>query len=470
MNGKLTSLMVGMLGVAAMIAAPCFGITNDLATSGGTISWSFETHTNGEDIVNTAVDSWYGDPGSFMAVETNYTQSSAGYPLSSTGHTVIAELSANVTNLLTSDNAESIWLDHLVQPRRWDQDGHPSDVPADAQMAYYVNTNGHVVLYHRPWNTGDPGSVSNVWTEINEITIATDAWVRVSINMDYDSNYDTDGASLFYQVKVDGVLITNANAVGNPYTGGYGETGSYFVMATHDSVRNMNAISLHGTGFFDDFVVSTNAPVISMSYIIASSIDPSDASGGTMSPLGDVVVADGGSTSFTATAESYWLIEKVVISHNGVTTTNLSPASPFTTNLVNVTENGSIAATFVAETTNGVPVYWMVQHGIQGQDPNDNPDGDALTTKQEWLASTHPTNASNFEITSTWQADGTNYVEWVCTGVDPALPPIDVMRSTNLTAGFAYYATKAREEGTNTWSEAAPSTATFYQIAATNAP
>ncbi len=476
MKNRFQSLMVMALGAAAVIAIPCFGITNNLDVL-GEVSWSFEppAFTNGQDIVNPAADSWYGDPGSFVAFQTNYAPPTAGYPLTSTGHTMIAELSANVTNMVMGGTGKSVWIDHLVKPRRWDQDGNPTDIPADAQMAYYVNTNGNMVLYHRPWNAGDPSSASNTWTVIPEITIGSSTWARVSVNMDYDSAYDTYFASRFYQVKVDGVLVTNAGAIANPYTGSFTTPGSYFVMGTHDSVNKMNAVSLHGTGFFDDFVVTTNTPQIQVSYIIASSIDPSDASGGSIDPLGNIYVDEGSNQTFVVTNNQYWIISKVVTVENGVTSTNLTPASPFTNTFVNVTADGSIEAFFEAQTTSSVsnidvPVWWMHDQGVGGQDPDSNGDGDSLTIAQEWIASQDPNATAEFEISATWQADGTNYVEWVLTGVDPALPPIGILRSTNLMDGFILWDSVDRVEGTNQWMEMAPEIPVNYRLSATNAP
>ncbi len=458
------------MGIAVALTAsviPGFGITNDL-DSLGRVSWSFESSGDGDDIVNT--DSWYGDAGSLTAFPTNYTKPAGGHPLSATGHTAVAKLSASVTNAITGGEYKSIWLDHIVKPQRWELKGHPTDIPADAQMAYYVNTNGHMVIYHAgikesSGGNGVDATGTNIWTEVSSIDIAADQWIRVSINMAYD-RFAWSG--YYFRIMIDGTMVTSEQAVVYPsfyddepddpkdYTLG----GAYFMVGTEDGAGKMNAISLNGIGYLDDFVVSTNPPHIS--YIIASSITPSDGHGGTTDLLGDVPVEEGSNQAFTVTSTNYWLIEKVVVSHNGVTTTNMSPASPFSTNLVNVTQHGSIAAYFIADTTNGVPTWWMAHHDIEGQEPSQ-----AVT--DSWIASQDPRSNTEFKITRTWQANGTNYVEWICTGIDPDLPPIDIQKSSGLANGFSIVDSKAREEGTNTWSEAAPASATFYRVSATNA-
>lgn len=474
MKSRFQSLVVMALGAVAVVASPCFGITNNLDVL-GEVSWSFEppAFTNGQDIVNPAVDSWYGDPGSLVAFSTNYAQPTAGHPLSSTGHTMVAQLSANVTNLVTGGAGKSIWIDHLVLPRRWDQDGDPTDIPADAQMAYYINTNGNPVLYHRPMPAGTPAA-SNAWTVIPEITIASDTWARVSVNMDYDSNFGTHAAGYFFRIKVDGVLATNATAVKDLYPVD-AAAGSYFLMGTTDGVTEMSAISLHGTGLFDDFVVTTNAPDITVSFIIASSV-ADGANGGNINPVGDILVEEGSNQTFVVTNNMYWIISKVVTVENGVTSTNLTPASPFTNTFASVSAGGSIQAFFEAQTTSSVsnidvPVWWMQDQGVGGQDPDSTAsDGDSLTLAQEWIASQDPNATAEFEITATWQAGGTNYVEWVLAGVDPSLPPMGILRSTNLTDGFLYHGSQPRVEGTNTWSEPTPAMDTYYRISATNAP
>ena len=172
----------------------------------------------------------------------------------------------------------------------------------------------------------------------------------------------------------------------------------------------------------------------------------------------------------------YWIISKVVTVENGVTSTNLTPASPFTNTFASVSAGGSIQAFFEAQTTSSVsnidvPVWWMQDQGVGGQDPDSTAsDGDSLTLAQEWIASQDPNATAEFEITATWQAGGTNYVEWVLAGVDPSLPPMGILRSTNLTDGFLYHGSQPRVEGTNTWSEPTPAMDTYYRISATNAP
>jgi len=464
-----------VLGIAAVFAAsvvPGLGITNNIDTApGNTIEWSFESYTNGQDIVADTNSSWYGEAEALIANTNVMSSSPAGNPLATT-HDVVAELTANVTNMVTGGSGKSIWIDQLTQPRRWDQDGHPTDIPTDAQMAFYVNTNGHIVIYHHDWNGGVPTGASNIWTEITSPTINTGDWVRVSINMDYAYadwvGYGALGA-YYFQMAINGTLLTHASqGVEDPEGVDYTLGGSHFVMATVDLGSQMNAISLHGTGYFDDMVVTTNEPTYTIVYTLSSTVADGD-NGGSVTPLGDQTVAENGSQAFTVTASNHWTIEKVVITENGVTTTNILGASPYEKNFTNVAANGSIAAYFLADTTNGVPIWWMAGHGIQGEDPDGNNDGDSLTVRQEWMASQDPTVNAEFAITRTWQADGTNYIEWTCTGVDPSLPPIDIGRATDLTAGFSNVATKARMEGTNMWGEAAVEA--FYQISAsTNAP
>jgi len=363
----------------------------------------------------------------------------------------------------------------LVKPRRWDQDGNPTDIPGDAQMAYYVNTNGNPVLYCRAM-PGGVQATNNSWRVIPEITIDSNAWARVSVNMDYDSGYAGHGVGYFYQVKVDGVLATNAAAIKDPY-GGDISAGSYFLMATVGGATMMNAVSLHGTGFFDDFVITTNEPNITLSFIIASTIDPSDGSGGGIDPMGNIYVDEGSNQTFVVTNNQYWIIAKVVTVENGVTTTNLAPASPFTNTFVSVSRNGnSIQAIFEAQTSTGsvsnteVPEWWMQEQSVGGQDPDSNVDGDSLTIAQEWIASQDPDSNAEFEISATWQADGTNYVEYVLTGVDPALPPIDILGSTNLMDDFVILDSAVRQEGTNVWMEPARDSHVNYRLSATNDP
>ncbi len=103
--------------------------------------------------------------------------------------------------------------------------------------------------------------------------------------------------------------------------------------------------------------------------------------------------------------------------------------------------------------------------------------GGGMTRREAWLASVNPQDTTElFEIHSVWQADGTNYIQWVSTYVDDTLPPFAIWARTNLMdEAYEVRGTHPRTAGdpiseavTNVWYEAAPAYPVFYRIAGTN--
>jgi hypothetical protein len=451
-------------GIAALLfvsAVTGFGITNSVP-----YSWSFEGMTNGQDIIDTATDSWYGDAGALVATNGTYPEPGTGYPLA-TNHTTFAHLSAPVTNAIQGAINTIVWIDHMVKPEMWKQDDPPSDLPSDTQMAYFVNTGGHVVVYSTLADTNGV-SVTNIWSELGDTTIASGAWARVSIGINYDKSTQ-DGRFRYYQVKVDGILQTSTNAITDPSAPDFSPGGSYFRLAS-SSGDKLNSIVMKGNGDFDDFVVSTNEPIFTFKYVIVASV-MSGANGGNINPEGSIDVSAGSNQTFVVTASNYWNIEKVIIVENGVVSTNTPTASPYTNTFMNVAANGSIDVYFAAAATNGVPLWWMDDAGVIGTSPTNDPDGDGFTTADEYLSSTDPNNPNSFlHITRTWQANGTNYVQWESAYIDSSLPPFNVMSSTNLTGGaFIPAGTKVRGM-TNVWSQPVAAPGLFYRVVAPAAP
>jgi hypothetical protein len=471
---KHSTLVVA--GIAVLCATSVsFAITNSVGTG---ISWSFEApYTNGQGVASVlGTDGWYGDPSSLVVSNLGAEMSapSAGFPLSGATHFNIAVLSDTVTNMVMGGAGTTIWLDHLIQPHLWGDGEAPSSnsIPADAQMAYYVNSSNQVVLYHR--GMVDLSDTGNMWSVIESPEVPSNSWVRMSIGMDYA---DKEGAYKYFQVMIDGQFAASTNAIKAPlsdYSGG----GTYFAMASGSPAlpAQMNSISLSGTGKFDDFAIVTNKPSIAIIHTIVATV-MAGTNGGTITPEGDVMVDDGTNQTFViATVDSFWTIEKVIIDNNGTTTTNSAPlASPYTNTLTAVAASGSIDAYFTAVTTNGisgisVPLWWLDDAGLAGADPDADPDSDGLTTAQEHLASTHPNDGmSNFRITRTWQENGTNYVQWESQLIDPSLPDFVVESAAAMSNTFTEAGTMPRSS-TNTWMETAPAAETFYRLEATDTP
>ncbi len=455
-----TLLAAGVLALLVTSVTTSSGITN---TVGVNTSWSFETYTNGEQIVDTEIDSWYGSEADSLLAKTNsYTPPSGGNPISG-NHNVVMELVSDASNLVESVDLGNIWIEHIVKPTRWDQEGHPSNnLPADAQMAYYVSTNNHIVIYHTAYDNGVGGVLSEVWTEISEPEIASNEWIRVSINMDYDyfsAEYPNGGwDSCYFRMMVNGQTLTNSAAKG----------GDYFAMATGLSVTKMRSIQLQGTGLFDDFVVTTTEPTnftFVTNYTIVASV-AEGAEGGMITPFGITSVNEGSNQTFTTSTSNYWILAKLIYEENGTVHTNTSSSS---NTFSSVTTNGYIMAYFEKPMTNGVPTEWLEAFGIGSDSPTNDWDNDGISNADEYIGSTHPTNAMSYlRVLRSWRDGGTNYIEWESQGIDPQLPPFTVESSTNLTDGFVTNGSSVTRSATNTWSQSVSGTNIFYRVKASD--
>jgi hypothetical protein len=360
----------------------------------------------------------------------------------------------------------------MVRPEMWKQDDPPADIPSDTHMAYYLNTNGHIVVYSLIIDESgaeDPNQVPNpTWTELNNTPIASGDWARVSIGLQYDLN-KTDYSYPYYQIKVNGITQTSPSAIIDPHTFNYTNNGTYFALAIQ-TAANLNSIVMKGNGDFDDFVVATNTPIFTFKYVIVASVVAGDE-GGSINPEGSIEVNPGADQTFVVTASNYWTIDKVIVVENGATSTNIPTSSPYTNTFLSVTNNGSINVYFAAARTNGVPLWWMHEAGLDGSDPDDDPDGDGFTTSDEYVSSTDPDNSNSFlRITRTWQENGTNYVQWESAYIDSTLPPFNVLSSTNLNSGVFNHAGTQVRGMTNIWSDAVATPGLCFRVCAPSTP
>jgi len=198
-----------------------------------------------------------------------------------------------------------------------------------------------------------------------------------------------------------------------------------------------------------------------------------EAGAGTISPTGAVQVAFDAGTNFTMNPASFWSIDDVKVDD---VTVGAVDNYVFT----NVTAIHTIKVYFMAnKTPGGVPEWWLNQTlGATSDFTNvaaTNTDGDAFSNEQEYWSSTDPDDPDSYlMIADTGTTNGTNYVVWYSTDIDPNLDPFTILRSTNLTdaAGWGSAGMSDGRKGTNMWMDEAPPAGdrAFYRIGATNVP
>nr|MBC8453706.1 hypothetical protein [PVC group bacterium] len=362
-----------------MVTGIAFGATNSVP-----YTEDFESYTNNEALPVDGSTGWHASESGDLVVKTNdYSGDYVGgyYPMPDATHSKVLELVANATNNIESSTT-TVWIDTVVNPTEWE--GDAPTVPADAQMAFYLNTNRHVVLRH---STGG-WSGSNVWTEIPEITIASGKWARVTIAMDYSF---PDFVNRYFQIHINGIEVTNATAWATNDLN-QGQPGSWFALA--DSSRsNMVAIGLNGTGYFDDLVVTNARPgnllvPAENSYTVTASVVTGD---GTIAPSGAVVVTENDDQQFAMTPGAGSAVDVLTV-NGGVVT----PSETYT--FTNVQSNQTITVSF-ATNVYGVPVTWIEAAGISSNHKARlllDEDGDGITTSNEWISSTDPLDSNSY--------------------------------------------------------------------------
>ncbi|MDE0838225.1 MAG: hypothetical protein OSB41_04155 [Kiritimatiellae bacterium] len=262
-------------------------------------SWSFEGLSDGDPIVDTNGASlhgmWEGGPFSptnsaAEAVAISYTQPSGGYPLPLATHNIAMQILGDISNSFNfADDVNldptNVWIDLVAQ---LGQLTFEPDIPADAQLAAYVNTNGDLIVRHTLYTTGFAIG-EQTWTTLqvqvssNSFTahtpIGTNDFVRLSVMINYITAVELAFAygENYFQIYLDGVLLASPNGYDlQPDGSGDGPPtgGSWFLCSdsgyggTGPNNDYLTSVAFSGAGVVDDIVVaesiaafSTNTPM-----------------------------------------------------------------------------------------------------------------------------------------------------------------------------------------------------------------
>ncbi len=160
-----------------------------------------------------------------------------------------------------------------------------------------------------------------------------------------------------------------------------------------------------GTGIPSDFVMSDLSAYPTSPLSISVQVNATAGAYGGISPSGTVAVLYGGATNFQMAASTYYHIGSVLTNGSAIGYPFAgSPTNGYVFWWSNLTANGTIVSQFAENlATNSTPIWWLAQYGLTngGYDASamGDFDGDGMTTWQEYLAGTDPTNrASCFKI------------------------------------------------------------------------
>jgi hypothetical protein len=419
--------MLACLGVA-IAAGPGValgGITNAIPFSD-----SFESYTNGTFLgPNQGWYSWEDEEN--LRVITAPSTYTLEWPLNAT-HTNYLSLLGSVTNPVSDadfDSEHAVYLDLLMKPRRWVEDNPPTvtNGPNDAQMAFYVNSNGYVTVWCGSFDLGGNLQDPTNWVTLSHTPIPTNTWIRMTLSLKY--NVSLFGRH-FFQIRVNNsVNLTNYVAQTTPTAWGT-HYGSWFVMAEQGNF-GVRQVEFRGQTLLDDYVVTNAQPNIKQVWTVKSlhsagvSVDPSPEL---------VTVLEGSNVTFNYTVAEGYDITNVLwgVGHGDAERTN-ALGIVTTHTFTNVLQDHSIFAgtklqkrTLVVTSPLGIPspagatehdYNTLIEASVAG-----SPAGSALslTSCVGWVRSTtlsgFTTNGAgtnvSFNIRGTSPAD-TNNLDWL---------------------------------------------------------
>ena len=186
--------------------------------------------------------------------------------------------------------------------------------------------------------------------------------------------------------------------------------------------------------------------------------------------------ADGDSTDIVFQTDQYSYISS--LNTNGASVAAALDQNSYTLTWSNVTGVNMLDVSFAARTTsNGIPYAWLAANGLGTNDVHaadqwealaaGDPDGDGMTTYQEWIAGTNPTDSNSvLKIVSQIVSGGAPVISWQSSTQTLNNAPYIMLVSTNLTKGWSVADTiSANVPGTNTWYAPVPTTLpVFYRL------
>lgn len=247
----------GWVAAALLTASLAFGPTMQAA---GTNNYnnganpnpyveSFEGFSNGCPVIPN-VPGWSGDASAITAVVTNhgsgsyYSYNFTNAPLgNSVTHSNVLFVDGAVTNTLAGPTSTVVYLDCMGQ-FVYVTDTNAMAVDPLAQGTFYVNTNGHLVVRS-----------ADGWAEMTDPSIASDAWVRVTVTIDHA--HTDAAANSYFQICLNGALLTNALGY-NQNTGAPTHPGTWFKNC-NAALSDVSLYSVSGRGYIDDLKVTTNS-------------------------------------------------------------------------------------------------------------------------------------------------------------------------------------------------------------------
>ena len=209
----------------------------------------FEAYADGS-WITLATNGWtaeYAGAGTVTA-ESSLTSGEHGYawPLPiRTNHTQTLSVQSDLRSEIHSVPNQMVYLDFMAWPAPMVD---APQVSTNQQFAFYVSTNGELVVWHQNRTGGVTNNETRVLT--NAAPIDTNRWVRMTVCQDYSNG--------MFAVQVDNRgWIADAAGWTVPGPGGV-PGGAWFYMIQTNRYMSRFRIAGAGSGYLDDLTVRTS--------------------------------------------------------------------------------------------------------------------------------------------------------------------------------------------------------------------
>lgn len=317
------------IGMARGALTLALGMMMSTAFAANIVGESFEALANDYAITNASA--WSGGPDDLSkVVPSNSNFQATSYPLPGATHNKVLQLNTEggtLTNAL--DAAESfenqnLYVDTMVQfvPSEDLPDLSADDGIKIAAYAYITEVSEsaattNLAVYHGIFDSDGYFAVTNT---VTALPVIVGDWYRLTIEL----AHGTEAGRQACKISVNGIPVTNANA----YSAGWAaniaaeqtapDGGDWFLSAAESDVTSVSTVQFKGTGYIDDLVVTTDAPVFgepspqAEPYRVTQAV--TNPEGGTLSDATSPIwVPENATTTLVYTAKDFYEISALTV-------------------------------------------------------------------------------------------------------------------------------------------------------------
>lgn len=406
---------------------------------------TFESYTGP---ITNFFNGWYAsDEDQSAIIASNYTYTTCSKPVPSATHNRVLQLNTQGTTLTnkidpTSVASQLAYVDSMVKFVA-SEDKPPvlafnADPALDIKSAVYIDSNAFLMVYHG-LDRGDGLLTNRAVAKIDSLpALNTNEWYRLTIVFDAQGHVAEVADCEMFQVKLNGVPVTNSAAYEDGWLDTFNNTGmlpstssagTWFRSAQKSSntdAKKITAVAFQGTGYIDDLLVTTQTPDYTYTapfFTLTLNLGPN---GSHNAPGNSIQVASGDTTNITFTADGWYLIN--ALTNNGSAVDAAHDEQSYLLAIGPVSSDRSVDATFylkqyqvtpdaVANSTRNPSAPWMVNRGasaeavytasawyrVTGLNPGGVGAGNNIATAQVAVV----TSATNLSATVTKLADQT---------------------------------------------------------------